>query len=925
MGTSFVRLTRLCPACLPPESPLCRPLFQSSTSIMVRAHPVPLDSDMSVNFTVAEIRKIMDKKHNIRNMSVIAHVDHGKSTLTDSLLSKAGIIASAKAGETRATDTRKDEQERCITIKSTAISMYFEMSEKDMTFIKQEKEKGEVGFLINLIDSPGHVDFSSEVTAALRVTDGALVVVDCVSGKKEALNVPRRPTCLLARERKKSMNEMILPSNYLFSVCVQTETVLRQAIAERIKPILFMNKMDRALLELQLDQEDLYQTFQRVVENVNVIIATYCDDEGPMGVVRVDPTDGSVGFGSGLHGWAFSLKQFSEMYAAKFGVDVDKLMKKLWGENFFNPKTKKWSKNKAEDNKRSFNMYVLDPIYKVFDAIMNFKKEETEKLLEKLEIKSKLTHEELQQEGKPLMKAVMRNWLPAGETMFLMIVVHLPSPVTAQKYRSEMLYEGPLDDAACTAMKNCDPNGPLMMYVSKMVPTTDKGRFYAFGRVFSGRIGTGMKCRIMGPNYTPGKKEDLYEKPIQRSILMMGRYIEPIEDVPCGNICGLVGVDQFLVKTGTITTFKEAHNLKVMKFSVSPVVRVAVEPKNPSDLPKLVEGLKRLAKSDPMVQCMTEESGEHIIAGAGELHLEICLKDLEEDHAQIPLKKSDPVVSYRETVSEESSQMCLSKSPNKHNRLFMRAVPMPDGLSEDVDKGDVSPKDDFKIRARYLTDKYEYDITEARKIWCFGPDTNGPNLLMDCTKGVQYLNEIKDSVVAGFQWASKEGILCDENMRGVRFNIYDVTLHTDAIHRGGGQIIPTARRVLYACVLTASPRLMEPVYLVEIQCPENAVGGIYGVLNRRRGHVFEEAQVVGTPMFHVKAYLPVNESFGFTADLRSNTGGQAFPQCVFDHWQTMQGDPLDGASKAYTVMQDTKKRKGLKEAMPDLSNYLDKL
>jgi len=570
-------------------------------------------------------------------------------------------------------------------------------------------------------------------------------------------------------------------------------------------------------------------------------------------------------------------------------------------------------------------MYVLDPIYKMFDAIMNFKKEETDKLLERLELKGKMKHEELVLEGKPLMKAVMRNWLPAGDAMFQMIVVHLPSPVTAQKYRAAALYEGPADDAACVAMEQCDPNGPLMMYISKMVPTSDKGRFYAFGRVFSGKIATGQKVRIMGPNFVPGKKEDLYEKSIQRTILMMGRYIEAIEDVPCGNICGLVGVDQFLVKTGTITTFKEAHNMKVMKFSVSPVVRVAVEPKNAADLPKLVEGLKRLAKSDPMVQCMIEESGEHIIAGAGELHLEICLKDLEEDHAQIPIKKSDPVVSYRETVSEESEIMCLSKSPNKHNRLFMKAVPMPDGLPEDIDSGEVTSKQDFKIRGRYLADKYEYDITEARKIWCFGPDTMGPNIVIDATKGVQYLNEIKDSVIAGFQWASKEGVLCDENMRGVRFNIYDVTLHTDAIHRGGGQIIPTARRVLYASMITAGPRLMEPVYLVEIQCPENAVGGIYGVLNRRRGHVFEESQVAGTPMFHVKAYLPVNESFGFTADLRSNTGGQAFPQCVFDHWQVMQGDPMEESSQPYKICQETKKRKGLKPGLPDLSNFLDKL
>merc|ERR1711962_1400876 len=287
--------------------------------------------------------------HNIRNMSVIAHVDHGKSTLTDSLLSKAGIIASAKSTLTRFTDTRKDEQDRCITIKSTAVSMYYELSDADMQYLEGKQETKGNAFLINLIDSPGHVDFSSEVTAALRVTDGALVVVDCVSG-----------------------------------VCVQTETVLRQAIAERIRPVLFMNKMDRALLELQLEQEELFQTFSRIVENVNVIVATYADDDGPMGIVRVDVNNASVGFGSGLHGWAFTLKQFAEMYASKFGVDTDKMMKKLWGENFFNPKTKKWSKNKDNDNKRSFNMYVLDPIYMVFDAIMNFKKDQVEKLMGKL-------------------------------------------------------------------------------------------------------------------------------------------------------------------------------------------------------------------------------------------------------------------------------------------------------------------------------------------------------------------------------------------------------------------------------------------------------------------------------------------------------------------------------------------------------------
>merc|ERR1719161_394587 len=214
----------------------------------------------------------------------------------------------------------------------------------------------------------------------------------------------------------------------------------------------------------------------------------------------------------------------------------------------------------------------------------------------------------------------------------------------------------------------------------------------------------------------------------------MGRSIEALDTCPAGNIIGLVGIDQFLVKTGTITDFAAAHNIKVMKFSVSPVVRVAVECKNPSDLPKLVEGLKRLSKSDPMVQIFMEESGEHIIAGAGELHLEICLKDLEEDHAQIPLRKSDPVVSYREGVQAESDRMCLSKSPNKHNRLYMKAIPLSDEVAQEIDDGKISSKDDPKVRGRYLADEHEWDVGEARKIWAFGPEGSGPNLVVDASK-----------------------------------------------------------------------------------------------------------------------------------------------------------------------------------------------
>merc|ERR1711990_231938 len=317
---------------------------------------------------------------------------------------------------------------------------------------------------------------------------------------------------------------------------------------------------------------------------------------------------------------------------------------------------------------RAFCQFIMGPIAQLMRAIMNDDKAKYEKMMTTLGITLKGDEKDMQ--GKPLLKSVMRKFLPAADALLEMLVIHLPSPVVAQKYRVENLYEGPMDDTAANAVRACDPAGPLMMYVSKMVPTSDKGRFYAFGRVFSGTVATGQKVRIQGQHYKPGGKEDLNIKNIQRTVLMMGRVVEQIADVPCGNTVALVGVDQYILKSGTITTIEDAHNIACMKYSVSPVVKVAVKPKDGKDLPKLVEGLKKLSKSDPLVICTTEESGEHVIAGCGELHVEICLKDLRDEYAQCDFVMTDPVVSYRETVGGESNQTCLSKSPNKHNRLY---------------------------------------------------------------------------------------------------------------------------------------------------------------------------------------------------------------------------------------------------------------
>eukprot|EP00817_Percolomonadidae_sp_ATCC50343_P002464 CAMPEP_0117422852 /NCGR_PEP_ID=MMETSP0758-20121206/3606_1 /TAXON_ID=63605 /ORGANISM="Percolomonas cosmopolitus, Strain AE-1 (ATCC 50343)" /LENGTH=818 /DNA_ID=CAMNT_0005205715 /DNA_START=59 /DNA_END=2515 /DNA_ORIENTATION=+ len=818
-------------------------------------------------------------------MSVIAHVDHGKSTLTDSLVAKAGIIASSSAGDQRYTDTRADEQERCITIKSTSISLYYEYNGPTDSNPNNEDTQP---YLINLIDSPGHVDFSSEVTAALRVTDGALVVVDTVSG-----------------------------------VCVQTETVLRQALAERIKPVLMINKVDRAILELQKGPEDCYETFRTAIENVNVIIGSYEDEV--LGDVSVSPGKGTVAFGSGLHGWAFTLHKFADMYSKKFGTSKDKLMKRLWGDYFYDPKGKKFVKKSNNGKlKRAFCQFIMEPILAVFDATMNDKRDVLEKILKGLNIT--LSSDDKKLKDKKLMKCVMQKFLPAGDALLQMLVVHLPSPVKAQGYRYKQLYTGPTDDKYAKSLAECNQQGPLIMYVSKMIPSTGS-RFTAFGRVFSGKVVGGGKVRIMGPNYQFGGKEDVSTKNIQRVVIMMGAKEFSVDDIPSGNVAGLIGVDQFIIKTATITEGAnvDCHPLATMKYSVSAVVQKSVEPKHPRDLPKLVEGLKRLAKSDPLVEITYSESGEHIVAGAGELHLEICMKDLRE-LAGVEITEGKPVVSFRETVIDESDRMCLSKSPNKHNRLYVKAQPMSEKLVGAIEDGtDINAKMDPKARGKYLERNYgESWGDEGRKIWCFAPDATGPNLVVDMTKAVQYLNEIKDSVVAGFQWAAKEGVLCDEIMRGVRMNIFDVTLHADAIHRGGGQIIPTARRVFYASQLTASPRFQEPIFLCEIQCPTHVVGQVYSCMAQKRGEVIEEVAQGGN-MVNIKAYLPVMESFGFTSYLRSQTGGQAFPQCVFDHYNTMNADPLEENSKAYEIVMETRTRKGLKVELPKLDKYLDKL
>jgi len=362
---------------------------------------------------------------------------------------------------------------------------------------------------------------------------------------------------------------------------------------------------------------------------------------------------------------------------------------------------------------------------------------------------------------------------------------------------------------------------------------------------------------------------------------------------------------------------------------VSPVVRVAVAVKNSADLPKLVEGLKKLSKSDPMVRIESTEAGEHIIAGCGELHLEICLKDLAEDFMKgAPLITSDPVVTYCETVTAESPEV-LSKSANKHNRLFCTALPLSEEVQKMFDDEVLTPTMDIKERTKLLREHPALGWEEAstpQKIWCFGNDQIGPNVMCERTVGVAYLNEIKDSVVGGFKWCCNEGPMCDERVRGLKVWINDVTLHADAIHRGMGQISPTSRRVTAAGIFMATPALLEPIFLVNITCPSSITGSIYNVLSMRRGSVFDEGEGMAGGVANMKGYLPVADSFGFSQALAEATSGAAFSQLQFDHWALLDGgDFRDQEGKLGKVIAAIRVRKGQTAEPPPLDRYLDKL
>ncbi|PSK42538.1 U5 small nuclear ribonucleoprotein component [Elsinoe australis] len=846
---------------------------------------------------------LMNFPEQVRNVALVGHLHHGKTALMDNLVLQTHDInerldnrkGRGKDEQLRYTDTHVVERERGLSTKAGPMSLLLQGT------------KGK-SHLVNIIDTPGHVNFADEVAASMRLVDGVVLVVDVVEG-----------------------------------VQTTTEQAIKHAVLEDLPLVLLVNKMDRLIVELRLPPSDAYFKLKHVIEEVNTIIENTIPGRGESR--RVSPEKGNVAFACTSLGWSFTLPSFAQLYADSYAnspLDVPEFSRRLWGDIYYTSSTRKFTRKSVNStSKRSFVNFVLEPIYKLFSHTISENPEQLKETLEGLGIYLKPT--QLRSNAKDLLKLACEQFFGPATGLVDMLVSHIPSPVEGTKQKLEKYYTGSIDTKTAEAMLKCDQDGPLIIHVTKLFTTQDAGSFSAFGRVLSGTAKPGQQVRVLGEGYTIEDEEDMVNATISDTWLAESRYNIPVSGVPAGNLVLLGGVDNSIVKTATIVAPELPANEDAYIFSpvthfFESVFKVAVEPVNPSELPKMLDGLRKINKSYPLVTTKVEESGEHIILGTGELYMDCVLHDLRKIYANMDIKVSDPVTRFCETVVETSAIQCYALTPNKKNKLTMVAEPLDDGIAQDIETGKVKIRDPIKTVGKFFEQNYGYDLLASRNIWAFGPDDMGPNILQNDTLpsdvDQKTLRSVRDTIRQGFSWATREGPLCEEPIRNTKFKITDVQLAEQAIFRGGGQIIPTARRACYSSFLMASPRLMEPIYSCSMIGPSTAVSSFYTVLARRRGHVLQDGPIAGTPLYSVKGLIPVIDSFGFETDLRMHSQGQATVSLVFDRWSIVPGDPLDKSLKlrplepasAQATARDfvlkTRRRKGLAEDVT-ISKFLE--
>ncbi|OCF73033.1 U5 small nuclear ribonucleoprotein component [Kwoniella mangroviensis CBS 8886] len=832
---------------------------------------------------------LMNYPEMIRNVMVAGHIHHGKTSLLDMLVFETHQMTYDVDKPIRYTDTHVLSRSRDISIKSGPMSLVLQNS------------KGKSS-LVNIIDTPGHVNFVDEVASVGRLVDGVVLVVDVVEG-----------------------------------VMHNTEQIIRHALQEKLNLVLVVNKMDRLILELRLPPSEAFFKIKHTIEEVNSIIASIDPDDS----YRLSPERGNVAFASTQMGWCFTLRTFASMYSDTFGsFDVDEFALRLWGNIYFDEEKRKFTRKPADvESKRSFVHFILEPLYKLYTQVLS---EDSETLKETLaDLRITLKPAAYKMDVRPLLKVVLEAFFGPSTGLVDMITEHVPSPIANAESKIRHTYTGPLTSDLTDSMVKCDSQGPTVVHVAKLYHTSDAETFRAYGRVMSGTVKVGQAVKVLGEGYSLEDEEDMVSAIVEGVLIDESRYTVDVPSAGAGNLVLLSGVDASISKTATIVSKDIEDDLyifKPIKHITSSVVKIAVEPISPSELPKMLEGLRKINKSYPLVTTKVEESGEHIILGTGELYLDCILHDLRKVFSEIEIKVSDPVTKFCETVVETSALKCYAETPNKKNKLTMISEPLETGIANDIESGKVTMRMTNKERGKFFESKYQWDLLASRNIWAFGPEENGPNVLFNDTLpsevDTKLLSSVRESVKQGFQWGTREGPLCDEPIRGVKFRILDANLAQEPIYRGGGQIIPTARRVCYSSFLLATPRLLEPVYYVEVQAPADCVAAVYTVLSRRRGHVTRDIPKPGSPLYTVKAHIPVLDANGFETDLRTATMGQAFVQMSFDHWSVVPGDPTDssiqlrplepatGQALARDLVLKTRRRKGLSDSIA-VAKYLE--
>ncbi|KAL4719058.1 hypothetical protein ACJJTC_015397 [Scirpophaga incertulas] len=863
------------------DKPLVEPVKHKKFQVQEQQLP-------ETTYDMEYLADMLDNTNLIRNVTLMGHLHNGKTSFVDCLMRQThpGTINNETTIPMRYTDTLFVEQERGVSIKSMPVTL----------LLKNIKGKSH---LLNIMDTPGHVNFSDEVTAALRISDGAVLFVDAAEG-----------------------------------IMLNTERLLRHAVQERVPLTLCINKIDRLILELKLPPADAYYKLRHIIDELNSMLETNQPQDNPdEPAIVFSPLLGNVCFASSLYDVCFTLESFAAMYAAGGGVRAPDVAAWLWGDVYFNAKTRRFSKKQPHASaQRSFVEFILEPLYKIFAQVVGDVDDTLPAVLSELGIK--LTKQESKLNVRPLLRLVCSRFFGDFCGFVEMVVRHVPSPLDGAPRKVAHTYRGAegAGDALRGDMLRCEQAGRLVAHTTKMYPTDDCTFFLVLARIMSGTLYAGQSVRVLGENYSTHDEEDSRVMNVGRLWIYEARYKVEVNRVPAGCWALVEGIDQPVVKTCTLVAADEdatLHTFRPLRFYAHAVVKIAVEPVNPSELPKMLDGLRKVNKSYPLLSTRVEESGEHVILGTGELYLDCVMHDLRNMYSEIDIKVADPVVSFCETVVETSSLKCFAETPNKRNKLTMIAEPLERGLAEDIECGAVCVSWDRRRLGEFFQTKYDWDLLAARSIWAFGPDATGPNILVDDTLPSEVdkhlLASVKDSIVQGFQWGTREGPLCEEPIRNVKFKILDAVIAQEPLHRGGGQIIPTARRVAYSAFLMATPRLMEPYLFVEVQAPADCVSAVYTVLAKRRGHVTQDAPVAGSPLYTIKAFVPCIDSFGFETDLRTHTQGQAFCLQVFHHWQIVPGDPLDktivirplepqpATHLAREFMIKTRRRKGLSE------------